>query len=225
MSSFRRIEANRRNALRSTGPRSRSGKQRARANALRHGLTGETVITVLEDAEEYQAFEAKLISDYDPRTVLERELVVRLASLAWRLRRATAIETGLLQMQAETVQNGTDTVEPQTAPNTIDPIHRLFLVPVEEPRMASPPATANGSLHGIESREPDAAGQSMSVGARETAQSFWRLVNLNSEAFALLGRYEHSLWRHFARTLATLELIQGRPNLRGSAWQRSRFGA
>ena len=39
---------------------------------------------------------AKLISDYDPRTVLERELVVRLASLAWRLRRATAIETGLL---------------------------------------------------------------------------------------------------------------------------------
>lgn len=46
------IEANRRNGLRSTGPRSRSGKQRARANALRHGLSGETVITVLEDAEE-----------------------------------------------------------------------------------------------------------------------------------------------------------------------------
>ena len=113
------IEANRRNALRSTAC-GRSGKQRARANALRHGLSGETVITVLEDAEEQRAFEAKLISDYDPRTILERELVVRLASLAWRLRRTTAIETGLLQMQAETVQNGTDIVEPQRASNIME---------------------------------------------------------------------------------------------------------
>jgi hypothetical protein len=82
MTSFRQIQANRRNALRSTGPRSRSGKQRARANALRHGLSGETVITVLEDAEEYEAFEAKLISDYDPRTIPERELVVRSTDLS-----------------------------------------------------------------------------------------------------------------------------------------------
>jgi hypothetical protein len=106
MTSFRQIEANRRNALRSTGPRSRSGKHRARANALRHGLTGETVITMLEDAEEYQAFEAKLISDYDPRTVLERELVVRLASLARRLRRATAVETGLCRYRRRPRKTG-----------------------------------------------------------------------------------------------------------------------
>ena len=51
MTSFRQIEANQRNALRITGPRSRSGKRRARANSLRHGLGGDTVITVLEDRE------------------------------------------------------------------------------------------------------------------------------------------------------------------------------
>jgi hypothetical protein len=49
-----------------------------------------------------------ILSIRKPRTILERELVVRLASLAWRLRRATAIEIGLLQMQAEAGQNGTD---------------------------------------------------------------------------------------------------------------------
>jgi len=43
-----------------------------------------------------------------------------LASLAWRLRRTTAIETGLLQMQAETVQNGTDIVELQRASNIME---------------------------------------------------------------------------------------------------------
>jgi hypothetical protein len=64
-------------------------------------LTAETVIVALEDIEDYQAFEGAIIADYDARTAVERELVLRLASLLWRMRRATAIETDLLQIQAE----------------------------------------------------------------------------------------------------------------------------
>ena len=101
MTSFRQIEANRRNASKSTGPITEEGKQRSRCNAVRHGLTAETVIGALEDAEDYQAFEAAIIADYDVQSAVERELVLRLASLLWRLRRATTTETGLFEIQAD----------------------------------------------------------------------------------------------------------------------------
>src|SRR5271155_3774084 len=103
MTSFRQSEANRRNALKSTGPATDAGKQRSRRDAVRHGLTAETVIRCLEDAEDYQAFEMSVTSGFDARTAVERELVLRLASLLWRLRRATAIETGLLQIQSDII--------------------------------------------------------------------------------------------------------------------------
>ena len=57
MTSFQQFEANRRNALRSTGPKTDEGKRRSRANSIRHGLIAETVIGILEDAEDYEAFE------------------------------------------------------------------------------------------------------------------------------------------------------------------------
>ena len=101
MTSFRQIEANRRNAQLSTGPKSQEGKSRSRRNAVRHGLTAETVIDALESAEDYAAFEMAVASDFDVRTAVERELVLRLASLLWRLRRATGIESGLFKIQAE----------------------------------------------------------------------------------------------------------------------------
>jgi hypothetical protein len=82
MTSFRQIEANRRNALASTGPKTEDGKRRSRRNAVRHGLTAQTVIATLEDIEDYQAFETAIIADHDARTAVQRELVLRLASLS-----------------------------------------------------------------------------------------------------------------------------------------------
>src|SRR5215510_9127427 len=105
MTSYRQIEANRRNALKSTGPKSEEGKQASRCNALRHGLTAETVIGSLEDAEDYKVFEAAITADYDAVSAVERELVLRLASILWRLRRATTMETGLFEIQADHLHN------------------------------------------------------------------------------------------------------------------------
>src|SRR6202451_1298653 len=100
MASFKQIEANRRNAQKSTGPMTDAGKEQSRCNAVRHGLAAETVIGGLEDAEDYKAFEAAIIADYDAQSAVERELVLRLDSVLWRRRRATTMETGLFEMQA-----------------------------------------------------------------------------------------------------------------------------
>jgi hypothetical protein len=61
----------------------------------------ETVIGALEDAEDYKAFEGAITADYDAQSAVERELVLRLASLLWRVRRATTMETGLFEILSE----------------------------------------------------------------------------------------------------------------------------
>lgn len=101
MTTLKQIEANRQNAQRSTGPRTEAGKQRSRQNALRHGLTAETVISALESAADFSAFAAEIAADYRPQTATEHELVGRLVSLLWRLRRSTCIETGLFEIHSE----------------------------------------------------------------------------------------------------------------------------
>jgi hypothetical protein len=52
MTSFRQIEANRRNALRSTGPTTEDGERQSR-RALHHGLTAETVIDGLGGQQKF----------------------------------------------------------------------------------------------------------------------------------------------------------------------------
>ena len=105
MATNKQIIANRQNARHSTGPRTESGKRRSRRNAIRHGLTAETVIDILEDPADYKAFERAIKSDYSPQTAIEGQLVTRLASLLWRLRRAVAIESGLLSIQAGIIRD------------------------------------------------------------------------------------------------------------------------
>jgi hypothetical protein len=53
-------------------------------------LTAETVIEPIEDAEDYRAFEEAVTADYDSVSAVERELILRLASLLRRLRGATS---------------------------------------------------------------------------------------------------------------------------------------
>jgi hypothetical protein len=122
VTSFRQIQANRRNALRSTGPTTEDGKRRSRQNAVRHRLSAETVVEIVEDVDDYRCCEAAIITDYDARTATERELVLRLASLLWRLRRTTMIETELLRIQAEVLQDRRSSNLAVRSRNTPSPI-------------------------------------------------------------------------------------------------------
>ena len=65
----------------------------------RDGLATQTVAENFEDAKCYRALERAIVDSFAPGSAIERELIHRLASLLWRLRRATALETGLFQMQ------------------------------------------------------------------------------------------------------------------------------
>jgi hypothetical protein len=69
MTSFRQIEANRRNARKSTRPITEEGKQRSRCTAVHHGLMAETVIGALENAEDYKAFQCCAVSSISTTSV------------------------------------------------------------------------------------------------------------------------------------------------------------
>jgi hypothetical protein len=196
MTSYRQIEANRRNALKSVGPKTEAGKQSSRCNAVRHGLTAETVIGALEDAEDYRAFEAAITADYDAQSAVERELVLRLASILWRLRRATTMETGLFEIQANYLR------ENQQKP--LDP--REIIYGVFAPSPFAKPSTSQDNDTPIETVR-DAASVASAV---EFARCFFRLANLPNLALDRLTRYEASLWRQAGRILFALDALDRR---------------
>jgi hypothetical protein len=205
MTSLRKIEANRRNAHKSTGPKTHNGKRSSQRNALRHGLTAETVIEGLEDTEDYRAFEAAIISDYDARTAVERELVLRLASQLWRMRRAISIETDLLRIQAEILRDRQNDFGPMPHPPG-DGLDRLVgkrlgngLDEVEE---------AAAQHYRCEHLDDQHEGTPMT--SRELTYCFLRLGNLDSGSFERLARYNAALWRQTAQTLFLLQSTQRR---------------
>jgi hypothetical protein len=93
-----RAAINRENAQKSTGPKTEAGKQKSSLNALRHGLTGQTVVLPSEDLAAYERFTQNFHDDFKPSGALEIQLVQSLASQAWRLNRAEALETNLLTL-------------------------------------------------------------------------------------------------------------------------------
>jgi hypothetical protein len=211
MTSSRQIEANRRNARRSTGPITEDGKQRSRCNAVRHGLTAETVIGALEDAEDYRAFEATIIAEYDAQSAVERELVLRLASLLWRLRRATTIETELFDIQADQLR-GLGHRNPAVQTSTQQLIFSLL-----KPHLPTGTIDEEPPTKAVSNGEPNGF-----------ARCFLRLCNLPNYVLDRLSRYEATLWRQVAQTLVALDCLdrrkpqERRQLVRFGSWQANR---
>jgi len=97
MATEKQIAANRRNAQKSTGPRTPAGKARASLNNLRHGLRAGTLILPHEDPAEFDALHARIQAYYDPQGPPEQRLVNELAGVEWKLIRAELLEADLYQ--------------------------------------------------------------------------------------------------------------------------------
>jgi hypothetical protein len=186
-------------------------RRRSRRRAWRDGLADETVVGTLEHVRSYRAFERTLIGSVDPRSVIELALVHRLASLLWRLRRASAIETGLFEIQGELL---------------LARWQDLSRGPSQAGTLATP-TRANGYSkgHGSNGRyHPPASDQeplsTTSVRpplgpwskSRAIAQCFLRLSDLDPTLLDRAGSYEARLWRQTAQTIWTLEAMRQPPS-------------
>jgi hypothetical protein len=87
MATVLQIDANRRNALKSTGPRTPEGKAAVRMNALKHGLRARTVVLPSENAEEFHQLCDDLEAEWQPQSRTEQFYVEQMAVSQWKLNR------------------------------------------------------------------------------------------------------------------------------------------
>jgi hypothetical protein len=111
MSTESQIDANRRNAQKSTGPRTPEGKSISSANALKHGLASGFRVLQAENQEEFDKLIAKYRRDFAPANSYEESLVEEMAQSRWRLARARRLEAHMLDAMLDaTSYSDSDTV-------------------------------------------------------------------------------------------------------------------
>ena len=101
MVSNRQLEANRANARKSSGPKTKKGKARSSRNSTTHGLTASEILIGGENPHEFEQLRRDLVRDFCPQNTIERELVYLLAGYFWRLARVPGLEAALINQQRE----------------------------------------------------------------------------------------------------------------------------
>jgi len=106
--SERRIQANRRNALRSTGPTTARGKRNVSRNAIKHGFLAREVVIAAGDGEEnlkeFHDLIDKLCEYYEPVGIVEESLVQTIATCWWRKARVIRGENGEIRKRLDTMR-------------------------------------------------------------------------------------------------------------------------
>jgi hypothetical protein len=201
MTSEKKAEANRRNALKSTGPKTPEGKAAVRLNALKHGLRSEDILLPGEDAEALRELGDILTTELQPDGALENLLVARITSAVWRLRRLGRVEAGIFarELYAELVKRARKEARLYT-------MHRSGH---DEFEVNMPPASAIMD----EEKYQEAISEGKRMAAMrdgETAtlgQTFMRDAE-TANAFSKLSRYETAIERSLYKALHELQRLQ-----------------
>ena len=97
---------NRANAEKSTGPRTKAGKQRAALNAFKHNLSGQHLVLVEHEFDAYHDACERALRDMKPQTEMERQIAQKIIDINFRLNRITSLETNMFNL--DTVHAATD---------------------------------------------------------------------------------------------------------------------
>ena len=106
------IIANRRNALKSTGPRSRQGRSIVSQNAIKHGLLARQDVISSENQADFEIYRDLMLTELVPAGPMEYMLAERIVSLSWRLNRASHIQN--------------QTIDAMSADNKSSPLAKLL---------------------------------------------------------------------------------------------------
>ena len=200
MASEKQISANRRNAQKSTGPKTPEGKAAVRLNATKHGLLSKEALLPGEDGAALEELADRLRAELRPAGELESLLVERIVAAHWRLRRLGRVEAGIFawelygelleraQGEAQTYERSSleDFIENQYGPSariTDKQKHQEALSKAQEIKIKQDAATATLGRTFI--RDADRA-----------------------NAFSKLSRYEAAIERSLYKALHELQRLQ-----------------
>jgi hypothetical protein len=197
MTSEKKAEANRRNALKSTGPKTPEGKAAVRLNALKHGLLSQEILLPGEDEEALRVLGERLRDELQPLGELENLLVSRIITAYWRLHRLGRVEAGIFawQLYGELRERAQREARSYTR-NTLD-----HLIENQDTTITD------------QQRRQEALSKAQDMQAKRDAETatlgrtFIRDAN-EANAFSKLSRYETAIERSLYKALHELQRLQ-----------------
>ena len=98
MATIKQINANKKNALLSKGPKTDLGKLNSSKNSLKHGLTAKQLV-IGENLKEFEQYRDQMIEALKPVGILQEQLVFKIIDVGFRLRRIGKIEAGIYNQE------------------------------------------------------------------------------------------------------------------------------
>ena len=106
MATQAQILANRRNAAKSTGPRTAEGKATVAKNATKHGLFTRYDVVISENQADFEGFRDDMLAELGPEGTIETVLAGRIVSLTWRLKRTERMQNEFIDVKIRRDING-----------------------------------------------------------------------------------------------------------------------
>jgi len=202
MTSDKQIQANRRNALKSTGPKTPEGKDAVRLNANKHGLRSQEVLLPGEDGESLEELDENLRAELQPVGELENLLVDGIIAAHWRLRRLRRVEAGIFAWElyeelAERAQQ-----QARSYVSTIADMYDDDIIKDEQKHQE-----ALSKAQEMKSKQEDA--ETATLG-----RTFMRDAS-QANAFSKLSRYETAIWQSLYKALHELQRLQAARHTKG----------